>query len=73
MTEDETKDFWNHWDRLIANDDGAAVQAHLAAGRPVYYCDDAYPENMVRKWPDGHLELVSINDAGEVAVIHEIE
>jgi hypothetical protein len=53
-------------ENLMKPDDGAAAKAHLAAGRPIYYCEDAYPDEMVRKWPDGRRELVKVTEAGNV-------
>ena len=53
-------------------DDGAAAKAHLAAGRPIYYCEDCYPVSMIRKWPDGRRELVNVDEKGKIAVISEL-
>lgn len=50
------------------NDDGAAAQAHLDAGRPIYVYDDEV-QGMVRIWPDRRRELVEINDQGEIVVL----
>lgn len=52
---------------LLLPDDGQAAQAHLDAGHPIYYCEDAYPDEMVRKWPDGHLELVTVTYDGSIS------
>lgn len=51
---------------IMESDDGAAAKAHLAAGRPIYYCEDAYPDEMVRKWFDGRRELVKVTEAGNI-------
>lgn len=48
------------------SDDGQAAKSHLAAGRPIYYCEDAYPDYMIRKWPDGRRELVTIDAMGNI-------
>lgn len=53
------------------SDDGAAAKAHLAAGRPIYYFDDALQGN-VRKWPDGRCELVEIDDQGVIVVLRSL-
>ncbi len=45
---------------LFLPDDGQAAQSHLDAGRPIYYCEDAYPDEMVREWPGGNRELVTV-------------
>ena len=42
-------------------DDGAAARAHLAAGRPITYTDDSFPDHMIRKWPDGRRELIDVD------------
>jgi hypothetical protein len=43
-----------------------AAQAHLDTDRPIYYCEDAYPDEMVRQWPDGNRELVTLALDGTV-------
>lgn len=53
------------------DDDGAAAKAHLAAGHPIYYFDDALQGN-VRKWPDGRCELVEIDDQGVIVVLRSL-
>ena len=52
---------------LLLPDDGQAAQAHLDAGHPIYYYEDEYPYEMVRKWPDGKLELVTIAYDGSIS------
>lgn len=52
---------------LLLPDDGQAAQAHLDAGKPIYYCEKKYPDEMVRKWPDGHLELVTVTYDGSIS------
>jgi len=69
MNHVEEKTFWSVLESVRANDDGAAGKWHLAAGRPIYYCEDRYPDAMIRKWPDGRRELVHVDDAGLVTVI----
>ena len=61
--------FWTVLEKTLANDDGAAGKSHLDAGRPIYYCDDRYPDAMVRKWPDGRRELVAVTDDGVATLI----
>jgi hypothetical protein len=56
---------------LHAQDDGRAARSHLDAGRPIYYCDDEYPDEMVREWPDGRRELVKVDDEGKVIASRE--
>ena len=60
----------NESDAIVRNlflpDDGQAAQLHLDAGRAIYYCEDAYPDEMVRQWPDGNRELVTLALDGTV-------
>lgn len=51
----------DEFEKFLMCDDGLAAQQHLAAGRPIYYGDEKYPSGIVRKYPDGRLQLVSIN------------
>lgn len=48
-------------------DDGAAAQSHLDAGRPIYYWDDRLQSN-VRKWPDGRIEPIEFDEQGNIIV-----
>ncbi len=59
--------------RGITYDDGRAAKEHLAAGRAIYYGDEKYPGEIVREWPDGRRQIVSVNAKSEVCVIREIE
>ncbi len=66
--------FWAEFIPDLDSDDGAAAKAHLAAGRPVHYCDDRYPDGVVRLWPDGRRDLVSVDfdDGGTVPVVRAL-
>jgi hypothetical protein len=55
----------------LANDDGCAAQSHLDAGRPIYYGTDEYP-GIVREYPDGRRELVSISVVGGETLVSMI-
>lgn len=68
----EEKIFWSVFENVLANDDGAAGKSHLAAGHPIYYNDDRYPDALVRKWPDGRCELVKVSADRVVTVISAI-
>lgn len=49
--------------------DGAAAQAHLAAGRPIYYAEDDTPAGLlVKEHPDGRRELVKFDEAGDQVI-----
>lgn len=61
--------FWKAFERCIANDDGAAARSHLRAGRAIFISDPRYPGKVVRKWPDGSLELMIFDEANEELVV----
>jgi len=50
-------------------DDGRAASAHLAAGRAIYYGDPRYPGQIVREFPDGRRQLVTIDQQNVVTVL----
>ena len=56
----------------ITNDDGLAARQHLTAGRPIYYSDERYPDGLVKKYPDGRKQLVSVGANGEISVIRDL-
>lgn len=68
----DSRKLWLEFEKQLDNDDGRAAQAHLGAGRPIFCCEPAHEGSIVRKWPDGLCELVSINDDGAVEVLHVI-
>ena len=68
----EEKRFWKVFTRALAADDGAAAKSHLAAGRPITYVDDEYPDELVRKWPDGRREFIDVDADGTVHVVWEL-
>lgn len=35
--------------RVLHSDTGAAAKSHLLAGRPVYYCDDDFVDEIIRE------------------------
>lgn len=49
---------------------GNAARDHLAAGRPIYYREpDTPPGTCIKKYPDGHCELVMFDrEKGEVFI-----
>lgn len=71
-TQDETFFASREFESAMMNDDGLAARQHLAAGRPIYYGDNRYPEGIVKEYPDGHMQLVSISDSGVITVIRDI-
>lgn len=57
---------------LGRSDAGHAAQAHLLAGRPVYYCCDDCPAEIIREWPDSRRELVSVREDGKMVNVRPI-
>ncbi|WP_081084544.1 hypothetical protein [Burkholderia territorii] len=60
-SESEVEAFWTSFERHVAADDGAAARSHLRAGRPIYISDPRHPGKVIRKWPDGSLELMEFD------------
>ena len=56
----------------IGHDDGLAAKQHLAAGRAIYFADDTYPEGLIKKYPDGRLELIAVGADGTVSVVRSL-
>lgn len=69
MTPEQEARFWEQFERELDSDTGEAAKAHLAAGRPIYYMDPAYPDQIVKEYPDGHRELVHVDKTGQVTVL----
>ncbi len=61
MTPEQEKQFFDEFERQLDSDTGEAAKAHLAAGRPIYYEDPEYPGDLVKEYPNGKRELVSID------------
>jgi hypothetical protein len=56
----------------LAHDDGLAAKQHLAAGRPIYYGDERYPEGLIKKYPDGHRQIVAVDPDGKITVVRDL-
>ena len=69
MTPEQEAQFWEQFERELDSDTGEAAKAHLAAGRLIYYMDPAYPDQIVKEYPDGRRELVQVDRTGQVTVI----
>lgn len=54
--------------KALASDAGEEARRHLAAGRPIFYGDDRYPEAVVKEYPDGRRQLVRFDGDKEVLV-----
>jgi hypothetical protein len=73
-SDSQTEDFlsFDEFEQALANDDGEAAQQHLAAGRAIYYSDERYPEGIVKKYPEGRLQLVTIGPNYVVTIIWDL-
>lgn len=56
--EDVNEQLWREIGRTVNGDDTAA-RALLAAGEPIYYCEDDTPDDLlIKEYPDGRRELI---------------
>lgn len=39
---------------------------------PTYYGDARYPAGLIKKYPDGRKQLVSVNHQGDISVIQDL-
>ena len=73
MTPEQERLFWEKFESDLDVDTGETARAHLAAGRPIYYTDPAYPRQVVQQYPDGHRQLVRFDWAtGEETVLKDL-
>jgi hypothetical protein len=73
MTPEQECQFWEQFERDLDSDTGEAAKAHLAAGRPIYYGDPAYPGAVVKQYPDGSRQLVRFErPSGTETVIRDL-
>lgn len=61
-------EFWERLPELAAKAGYEAVQRHLAEGRPVYYSEDEHPDDIIKEYPDGSREIVTLIEGKEVFV-----
>ena len=66
MTEAEERRFFASFTKALGSDQGEAAKSHLAAGQPIYYCDDRFRDALVKEYPDGHRQLVTFQYETEV-------
>ena len=59
-------------ENALRHDDGLAAQQHLAAGRAVYYADERYPGEVIRLFPDGRRQIVSVDAEGVIGVVRDL-
>jgi hypothetical protein len=66
MTPEQASAFWLSFGEKLGADDGAAAREHLAAGRPIYYCEETTPDGLcIKEFPNGRRELVRFDLDGE--------
>ena len=58
MTPEQARPLWEPFETAVDSDTGEAAKAHLAAGRPIYYGDPAYPGAVVKQYPDSRRQAV---------------
>jgi len=71
MTPEEEGTFHQTLLGHFAKEDSTAYDGHLASGVPVYYVDDDYdiPGHVVKGYPSGRKELVTLDELGEEKLI----
>ena len=73
MTAEQERRFFDEFERQLNQDTGEAAKAHLAAGRPIYYEDPKYPNQLVKEYPEGRRQIVDFDmTTGEEIVIREL-
>lgn len=60
------------FERALTRADGSAAAAHLAAGRVVYYRDRAYSGFLVKEYPSGRRQLITVAMGGEETPVRDI-
>jgi hypothetical protein len=59
-------------ERALAQEDGRAAEAHLAAGRTIYYGDPDYPGLLVKEFPGGRRQLIKVARGGAETLVREM-
>ena len=73
MTAEQERRFFDAFERQLQADTGEAAKAHLAAGRPIYYEDPKYPNQVVKEYPSGRRQIVDFDlTTGEESLIREL-
>lgn len=73
MTPVQEKRFFDQFERQLDSDTGEAAKAHLAAGRPIYYEDPKYPDQIMKEYPEGKRQIVDFDMiTGEEILIREL-
>lgn len=69
MTATEEEQFFKLFTEQLAQDDGSAAQADLAAGYPIYYSEEDTPDKyLIKEYPDGRKEYVTFKGKQEVFI-----
>lgn len=69
MTPEQERAFLQAFDAQVAREDGSEAVAVLAAGQPIYYCEDDTPSGcLIKQYPDGRRELVDVSTGEDRAV-----
>ena len=61
-------ELWEKLPELAAKAGYEAGLEHLAAGYPIYYSEDHRPGEIIKHYPDGHREIVRLENDKEVCV-----
>nr|WP_315594764.1 hypothetical protein [uncultured Cupriavidus sp.] len=72
MSPEEERQFWRRFEDRLRRDDGKVAREHLRAGNPIYYSDEEFPGYVVREWPDGRRELVTVSVAEGMKVARQL-
>lgn len=72
MTPEEERQFWRRFEACLRRDDGEVARAHLRAGNPIYYSDENFPDHVVREWPDGRRELITVSVSEGMKVVRQL-
>ena len=71
-SDDDGSQFFAELEAALFDDDGLAAKQHLAAGLAIYYGDEKYPGAIVKQYPNGRKQLVSVGKDGQISVIRDI-
>lgn len=56
----------------LSAEEGRAAYAHLREGRAVFLSDPQYPGQIIRLYPNGRREIVTIDDRNQIAVVADL-
>lgn len=62
----EERRFMAAFTQALVNDSGDVAKEHLAAGRPIYFGDERFPDAAVKEYPDGRRQLVTFEGDDEI-------